>query len=231
LPRGKPFGSRDLAALGVYPELAYRYVRLGWIQRLGRGTFQFAGDVLDRGKCLLYLSRLIPGFHVGGKTALAWHGYRHNVPQREQVELWGPHNTRLPKWFTERFPSRYTVMVLFRSTLKPLFGMEPLPEDPTGPAVSVPERALLEMLSQVGVHQELDEARHIMESTQSLRPETLHTLLRACTQIKAVRLCVAWGEELKLPWAEIMRTTMGHRMGKSRWSTRLKNGRTLILNP
>jgi len=231
LPRGRPFDSRELASLGIYPELAYRYVNSGWLERLTRGTFMFAGDELRRDDCLVFLGQQTPQFHVGGKTALAWQGLRHNIPNRETLCLWGPRNGRLPDWFTQRFPARYTGRVLFDSKLSPDFGLQPLPETPKGVAVSVPERALLEMLSEVGIQQEVEEARHIMEAARSLRLDTLQTLLRACAQVKALRLCVSWAKELSLPWADAAREAVSDRIGKSRWMTRLKDGSILILKP
>ncbi len=231
LPRGRPFGSRELTRLGISHELAYRYLNSGWIERVAHGLFQFAGDQLRQDECLAFLGRLTPQFHVGGKTALAWQGFRHNIASKEILHLWGPRNTQLPDWFTERFPAQYTVKVLFDPKLIADFGLQPLPENPQGVVVSVPERALLEMLSEVGVLQEVEEARHIMESVRSLRKETLQPLLRACKQVKALRLCLSWAHELQLPWAEAARQAASHRIGNSRWVTRLKNGRTLILKP
>ena len=89
--------------------------------------------------------------HVGGKTALAWRGFGHNVPAREPLWLWGERNFRLPDWFTERFPARYTTRTPFAPSLPVGTGLEPLPDQPEGVRVSVPERALLEMLSEVGI--------------------------------------------------------------------------------
>ena len=80
-------------------------------------------------------------------------------------------------------------------------GLQPLPEAPDGVLVSVPERALLEMLSEVGVHQGIEEARNIMEGARSLRPEVLASLVKNCRRVKVVRLCASWAEELNLSWA------------------------------
>jgi len=46
------------------------------------------------------------------------------------------------------------------------------------PLVPVPELGLLEMLSDVGVRQGVEEARNIMEGVRSLRPKVLATLLK-----------------------------------------------------
>ena len=110
-------------------------------------------------------------FHVGGKTALAWRGIRHNLPAREPLSLWGEGRAVLPPWFTDRFPSRYTKRNLFSPRLPKGFGLQPLPETPDGVLVSVPERALLEMLSEVGVYQGIEEAHNLMEGVRSLRTD------------------------------------------------------------
>lgn len=229
--RGKPFDTKDLADLGIYPELAYRYVKSGWLERLGRGVFMFAGDQLQLEPCLQFLGRRTPGLHVGGKTALARVGLRHNLAFKETLCLWGPKQTRLPPWFAERFPSRYTTRDLFGAALANGFALNPLPESPGGVLVSDPERGLLEMLSDVGVHQGIEEARNIMEMASSLRMEVLRPLLDSCRQIKAIRLCVSWSKELGLPWANEVAESATARIGNSRWVGKTKDGRTLILKP
>jgi hypothetical protein len=167
VPRGTPFDSRQLRKLGVSSALAHHYLKSDWLARLGRGVFMFPKDILRRKDSLKFLSRHVPGFHVGGKTALAWRGIRHNLPAREPISLWGDGKFTLPPWFTGRFPARYTARKLFSTKLPRDFGLHPLPETPDGVPVSEPERALLEMLSEVGVHQGIEEARNIMEGIRS----------------------------------------------------------------
>lgn len=220
-----------LRDLGISPALASHYVRTGWLTRLGRGMFMFPNDELAVTPTLAVLARHVPGLHVGGKTALAWRGIRHNVATREKLILWGQDSRPLPAWLTQRFPSRYVARKLFDGDLATDFGVQPLPEAPHGPLVSVPERALLEMLSDVGTpHQGLEEARNIMEGVRTPRLDVLGTLLKHCTRIKVVRLCVQWAEELSLEWAAEARRLAGPR-GRGRWLTRLPDGSTLVLKP
>ena len=223
--------SAELAKFGVSSDLAYFYAKSGWLERLARGTYMLAGDELGRDECLRFLADRMPGFHVGGKTALAWQGILHNVPAKEKLMLWGPKNARLPEWFSKLFPCRFTVRELFSAKLPHNFGLQPLPESPDGPPVAVPERALLEMLSEVGVHQEIEEARLIMEAVRWLRADVLGPLLTACKQQKALRLCIGWAEELSLPWAAEARKVAQEQIGPGRWVGRVKGGRTLILKP
>lgn len=230
VPRGAPVDTARLAALGVSPALAHHYLKSGWLNRLGRGVFRFPNDELREADCLRFLARHVQGFHVGGKTALAWRGFGHNVPAREPLWLWGQRNVRLPDWFTQRFPARYTTRTPFASGLPADTGLEPLPEQPNGVPVSVPERALLEMLGEVGIHEGVEEARNIMEGVRSLRPEILSLLLRHCHRVKAARLCVQWAEELQLPWAASARRAAAKHMTGSRWSARLRSGTRLSLS-
>ena len=164
-------------------------------------------------------------------TALAWRGVRHNLPVREPLSLWGEGKASLPEWFQKLFPSRYTARNPFSSKLPNNFGLQPLPETPDGVLVSVPERALLEMLSEVGVHQGIEEARNIMEGARSLRPEVLTMLLKNCRRVKVVRLCVSWAEELNLPWATAAKKAARKPLGRARWTNRLKDGTLLVLKP
>ncbi len=172
----------------------------------------------------------MPGLHVGGKTALAWRGVRHNAGPRERLVLWGEKAGRLPPWFTERFPARYVSRSLFTGTLPKDFGLQPLPEEPDGPLVSVPERALLELLAEVGTEQSLEEARNLVEGVRSVRLDVLGVLLQHCLRVKVVRLCLNLADELNLPWATEARSLAGPR-GRGRWVGRMPDGTTLILKP
>ncbi len=229
LPRGAPLDTATLAGLGISAALAHEYVKSGWLEKLGRGVFMFAGDELKLNETLAFLEPRIPGLHVAAKTALAWHGFRHNVAIKETTILWGDDRSILPEWLQDRFPARYSSPRLFDDHLPADTGIAPMPELPNGPRVSSPERALLEMLNEVGVYQEVAEARSIMEGLRQLRSRQLKLLLAHCRMVKAVRLCVVWARELDLPWAGLAREAASGRMGSGRWITRLKNGETLIL--
>lgn len=231
LPRGAPLDTAALTGLGISAALAHEYVKAGWLAKLGRGVFMFAGDELKLDATLMFMEPKIRGFHVAAKTALAWHGFRHNVAVKETTILWGDQRLILPSWFQDRFPARYSSSRLFDDDLPADTGIAPTPEFPNGPRVSSPERALLEMLSEVGVHQELEEAHAIMENVRQLRSRQLRLLLSHCRMVKAVRLCVAWSREFDLPWAGHAREAASGRMGSGRWITRIKNGKTLILKP
>jgi hypothetical protein len=199
---GRPLTSEDLAALGISADLAVHYVRAGWLTRLTRGVFCRPNDTLALHPSLLLLQRRLEGLHVGGKSALDWYGLRQYVSQQPLLQLYGWAAGRLPEWFTERFPSEYHRKRLFDERPDALLHVGPFEKRDGAPQVSTPERALLELLSDVGVRQPLQEARELVESAYNLRADVLRELLQRCTSVKTVRLCLQLGREGSLPWAD-----------------------------
>ncbi len=187
------------------------------------------GDTLTRDGCLAYLGQRVSGFHVGGKTALAWRGIRQNVSFQEVLALWGDQPKRLPPWFTQRFESRYQETQLFDAKLRPGFGLQPLPNGHPEVLVSVPERALLELLSDVGKTQSLEETQQIIEGLHTLREKTLDELLTHSTRIKVVRLAAILARELELPWAALAKRHSQRLGGGKRWIAVARTGERLDL--
>jgi hypothetical protein len=193
--------SVDLAALDISADLAVHYVRAGWLTRLTRGVFCRPSDTLALHPSLVLLQRRFEGLHVGGKSALDWYGQRQYVAQQPVLQLYGWAAGHLPDWFTERFAAEYHRKRLFDEQPSALLHVGPFEKRDGAPQVSAPERALLELLSDVGVRQTLQEARELVEGAYSLRADVLRELLQRCTSVKTVRLCLQLGREASLPWA------------------------------
>jgi hypothetical protein len=219
---GTPLTSAHLADLGISSNLAGQYAKAGWLTRLGHGVYARANDVLDVHRALAVVQQAIAGLHVGGKTALDWHDVRHYVVQRPTLHLYGWEAARLPAWFTERFPADYRRKRLFRE--EPQAMLHVLRYESGESLVSSPERALLEMLSEVGLRQPLQEAREIAEGTRLLRSKVLRQLLEQCTSVKTVRLCLQLGRELELPWAKKLDANTLRAGSKSPWVARSREG-------
>jgi hypothetical protein len=219
---GTPITSASLAALGISSNLAGQYAKAGWLTRLGQGVYARANDVLDLYRCLAVLQNSVDGLHVGGKTALDWHGLRQYVSLKPTLQLYGWESAGLPAWFTGRFPAEYRRKRLFREAPGQLLHVQPHADSDA--LVSSPERALLEMLSEVGLRQPLQEAREIAGSTHHLRSRVLSQLLEHCTSIKTVRLCLHMGRELQLPWAKKLNAETLPAGSKSPWVSQSRDG-------
>jgi hypothetical protein len=229
LPRSEPLDVAFLKEKGLSPSHASHLAKAGWLTHLGRGIYMLPGDTLSRDGCLAYLMRRNPGLHVGAKTALAWRGIKHNLAFRETIALWGDGPMRLPAWLLSRFKCSYQTTRLFDAGMPSGLGLQPLPGGHPSLLVSVPERAMLELLSDVGKTESLQDARQLVESARSLRTPVLETLLTHTTRTKVVRLARALSEELDLPWAAIAKKSSETKGGGSRWIAVSKDGERLDL--
>lgn len=206
------------------------YVRAGWLSRLARGIYCCPGEELTLHPSLSVLELTYRGLHVGGKTALDWQGVRHYVTQQPVSHLYGLHAARLPDWFTSRFPAEYHRKRLFDEPEDPMIHVSRLNGNAEMPSVSEPERAWLELLSEVGVRQPLGEARKLAESTHVMRVRVLRELLTRCTSVKTVRLCLQLGRETQAPWAAKLDASTLPTGSDKPWVSRTRDG-LLVLPP
>lgn len=232
LPRGAPFGLAALERLGVSAKLAAYYAQSGWLERLGQGVYAFPGDELDAHGAIKLLQERVTGLHVAGRSALALQAVRHNLAAREQLVLWGDDRYALPTWFTSRFSARYVSARLFDWPDEALAeqSLTTPPGLSEGLRVSVPERAVLEMLYEVGTHQSLEEAHNLFDGLRNLRKDMLVRLLTCCTSVKGVRLFLTWARETKVVDVDALVQLHALPVGSDkRWMSRLKDGTLLVL--
>lgn len=230
IPPGVPLAATDLRALGISADLAVHYVRTGWLTRLARGVYWRPSYPLALEPSLTLLRRSLEGLHVGGKSALRWTGMRDYFAERPLLHLYGWQASRLPHWFTSRFPAEYHRKRLFEERPATPRDVAPLEVLSAVPLVSVPERALLELLSEVGKRQSLQEARELVKSARELRADVLRDLLKNCTSVKTVRLCLQLGRDSFLPWAAKLDPTQLPTGSDRPWVSRLPEG-LLVLRP
>ncbi|MGK8436785.1 type IV toxin-antitoxin system AbiEi family antitoxin domain-containing protein [Ectopseudomonas hydrolytica] len=233
LPRGTPFDLAVLSQFGVSPQLAAHYADAGWLVRLAQGVYAFPNDDFEVYGALKLLQQRVPGLHVGGKSALALQGVRHNLG-RDTLVLWGDNRFALPTWFTSRFPARYAYARLFDWPDTPLASstLTTPPGLPNHLRVSAPERAVLELLYEVGVKQSLEEARNVFDGLRSPRKDVLGQLLSCCTSVKTVRLFLTWARETSLVDVDALLEQYPVRTGSAtRWMSQLDDGSLLSLKP
>lgn len=234
MPRGMPFDLAMLAKHGISAGLAAKHVRSGWLVRLEQGIYAFPGDVLIDYGAIKFLQTRIPGLHLAGKTALAMQGVNHNLSIRENLVLWGDTRYALPEWFVSQFPARYVSAILF-DWIDPSLAAKSLTTPPgasDGLQVSVPERAILELLYEVSTKVSVEEARNIFDGMRNLRTDVLGNLLACCTSVKAVRLFLAWSRETNMIDTDSLLINYVIPVGsKGRWMKQMKDGTLLTLKP
>lgn len=217
LPVDAPVDLAWLNAHQVQSNYAARLARSGYLRKLGAGVYCAPAAKLQRDACLVWLMERVPGLHVASKTALAWRGIRHNIATREMLVLWGEQQFKVPAWFSEMFPVRHHTTHIFDAQLEPLYALTSAPGKPTEIIVSSPERAILEMLSEVGTHVSLEEARNITENARNLRRDVLEHLFSHLTRVKVIRLAESLAREQNLPWLDLTQTHLARMDIKGRW--------------
>ncbi len=153
-------------------------------------------------------------FVVGGLTALELKGFSHYIPvsKKETIHLYG--NDKLPVWLNElsenisfvrhtrneifsgmgkNASDVYTSHILWKDDLEEL-------------KISCPERACLEMLSEVPGKISLEHADQLIQGMTSLSPRTLQKLLEACTSVKVKRLFLWFGSRHNYTWFSKLNT-------------------------
>lgn len=230
-PRGQPIDTMMLEALGVTPTEASRLAGQGWLERLGRGAYLLTGDQLTADGLAAFLCRRTPGLHLGGKTALDRQGIRHNVAMRDRLMLWAPVPVEIPQWATDRFIVKCQSTALFDADMPYQRHLRPLPGGHPEVLSSCRERALLELASDVGRGQSLEEVRNLFVGLRNIRPVVLAELLGHCPRIKVVRLVRDLALQEGYAWASIAQERAEAISKGKRWSMVGRDGERLTLKP
>ena len=229
-PRGQPLDTEMLGDMGVSPALTTYMVKSGWLQRLSKGAYLLAGDSPSRDGIIAYLSRRVPGLHVGGKTALDWQGVRHNLSFRGKVVLWARRPYEIPTWVEGYMRYSFQTSNIFDDGLPYETGLKSLPNGNPHVLVSVPERALLELASDIGKGQSIEEAKNLMASLRNIRPSVLEQFMTHCKRVKVLRLVRDLGRSSEYPWGTDLQRYVDRLGAGKRWSNVNKNGERLTLN-
>ena len=194
-----------LEGQGVYRQLADTYVKSGWLERVGRGAFKWAGEEKVDWTGALYAlqTQLKLSVHAAGKTALQMQGYAHYlaVGAKPAAVLFGKAGEKLPAWF-ERYSwetkIRYTAAYLFHD--KKTLGLTDFNASDYSIKIAAPERAMFEVCYDVPDKESFEEAGHLMEGLTTLRPNLVQSLLEDCNSVKTKRLFMYFAEEYGHAW-------------------------------
>jgi hypothetical protein len=236
LPEGFLADSAWLQAQGLSRSSIRDYADRGWLERIGPRVYrrpgQTANNQLRWEVVVLSLQQIMRNpLHVGGRTALELSGYAHylEVSATPTIYLYGQ---SMPTWL-DKLPS--SAQFEMRSTR--LFdgssiGVEmrrfdlrsgetvSLVEDAAAKSpwewsltMSIPERAILEMMDELPQHESFHQVDVIMEGLANLRPKLLEKLLRECRSVKVKRLFLWYADRHVHSWRkhlDISSVDLGH---------------------
>ncbi len=143
--------------------------------------------------------------HAGGKTALALHGYAHFLPlgSGAPVTLFGFSDVKLPAWFL-----KYDWGVSIRYFTTKLFfqdralGLTTKDRSTYTITLESKERAILEVLYLIPQAESFEEAKLLMESLTTLRPDLVQSFLKVCNSVKVKRLFMLLAERCAHAWLD-----------------------------
>tara|TARA_R110002110_G_scaffold415807_1_gene656422 strand:- start:37620 stop:38399 length:780 start_codon:yes stop_codon:yes gene_type:complete len=192
--------SNWLLEKGISPQLAKRYVESGWIKAIGHGAFKkLDDDVLWQGGVYALQTQLHLPIHVGGLSALSFHGVAHYMRLgREKLYLFSSPDKHLPKWFSD-YDWEQPIVVVKTAFLPAEIGIKPYQYQSIQINHATVERAVLELLYLTPKQIDILECYQIIEGLHNLRPSLLQTLLEECTSVKVKRLFLFMADKAQLP--------------------------------
>ncbi len=198
-PSGGVATSVWLHSQGVSDNLAKYYVSSGWLESVGHGAYQRAGDKISWYGALASL-QVQTGMmaHIGGPTALELKGRAHYVRKNAGVFLFSQPKVQLPKWYRD-YGWDTKLHLASTAFLEADLGITTFEYQGVELQIASPERAVLECLYLSPKHIDLVESYQLLSSLHDLRPDILQSLLEACTSIKVKRLFLCLAEKAKLP--------------------------------
>ncbi len=225
LPEGLVVDASWMERHGYSTSLRSQYVSAGWLVQPVRSTYKRPIGKLDWQRTVVSLQKLMGhNLVVGGRTALDLQGFSHYLSASgpKFVHLYGKKPApgwlvKLPLQESFRFHKSH---VLFKTladeqglqggTLRQLQGPAEWPL-----TVSTPERAVLELLNELPLHESFHQVDMLVEGLRTLSPKRLQTLLVDCRSIKVKRLFFWFAERHQHTWLkQINRATINLGVGK-----------------
>lgn len=200
-----PISSETLDSVGITSGLRSKYVKKGLLLSLQKGVYMLPNSNIKWQNAVEFLQRQHPSIHIGGRSALALNGVVHNIPADAKIHLWGNGTVKtIPNWFGGIAPFVYTTKSPFDSEYAFAVGMS----GDLGIRVSEPERALFEILDNVGILYTVEESKNLFDLIISPRKKVLENLISNCKRIKVLRLLAHWGRELNVSYSDFLTDTV-----------------------
>lgn len=201
-PKGAVITFSRLKEKGYSRQLIDKYKSSRWLEVVNAGAYKRYQDTIDWFGGLYGLQHSGLHIHAGAKSALELQGFAHYLaPKMPRVFLFGPPQTRLPKWFSDyqwKQDLTFTSTNLLDKSLNKGFTEHSHKEFSV--RISAPELAALEMMYHIPDKQGFGEAFRILENLTTLRPELVQELLVSCNSYKVKRLFMYMAEKANHAW-------------------------------
>ena len=229
LPEGMVVSAAWLKERGYSSALCSKYVANGWLKQPTRGIYTRPGATPKWQHLVISLQSLMhQPVTVGGLTALELQGYGHYVRIGNEQRVFLYTEARLAKWvhdfdpqvrFEHRNANRLFRKPFIADAVNDLAELDALAV-PVGVSknvagglarqswgerewsmlISTPERATLEFLDELPVHQTFQHAADLFTGLSNLSPRRLQMLLEQCNSVKVKRLFMWFADRYQHAW-------------------------------
>lgn len=187
-----------LDQVGIYPQLRYKYVRSGWLEKLGRGVFKANGASIKWQDALRALQQQLKlQVYAGAKSTFQLLGRSHYLG-RVRIYVFHPKEEHIPLWFKKLDCLKKKDLVLYAGS--PFKDWSLGIEEYECMEISSLERAAFEQFYLVGTKESFDESYKLLEGLTALRPKLIQALLEDCSSVKTKRLFLYVAEHLGYAW-------------------------------
>lgn len=187
-----------LSQNGYTPQLMQKYLKSGWVERLGDGAYKKSNeDATWQGA--IWALQQEKDVYISGKTALELQGYEHflNLGRRKVYLTYAP-PANIPKWLTNHdFMADF--IIKRAKKIEPAY-LNDISADGLSLKGLCVELAILEICENIPQNYTYETAYYFFESLTSLRPTVIQSLLEKSTSIKAKRLFLHFAARCRHPW-------------------------------
>ncbi|TFY88175.1 hypothetical protein DYL59_16575 [Pseudomonas kairouanensis] len=192
---------------GIGPNLVQKYLRSGWVERVGHGAWKRKGDDIDWQSGVFALQQgTCVDIWPGGATALSLAGYSHYLAFGKQtVDLFATPGAVLPGWFRKYLwpvDVNFHPGGLFNEVEDVALQVFPVPYSRFELKISTPERAVLELIHQSADEMLFSGVVDMLGGLGSLSPRRLQRLLEACNSIRVKRVFLLLARNAGHAWYE-----------------------------
>lgn len=215
-PPGAIITMASLRSQGFSDQLIQKYCFSGWLKRIETGAFIRPHERATwQGAVYAIQHDLKKNIHIGGLTALTFHGLVHYLSAKldDNIYLYNTTSkrTKLAHWF--QYFSKKSVFTYIQSYLfNKEYGLKTKDLEGLNIIISEPERAILEVLYLVPEAISIEHAANLVENLQTIRPDLMQELLENCRHILVKRLFLCLADLSQLPvfkYLQVDKITLG----------------------
>lgn len=197
--------------LGYTKQLFYKYVKSGWLEKLGHGVYKKSNEILYPMRIIWALQNHLQKkqVYISLYSALSDAGIVHNLRYKERLYI-SMHNP----CFKDRWVLNYQDIKWYKINLFTNAELH-IVENDKGVRSAAPERALIELVSLLPKKADFEEICNLLTIATTLRAKVIQELLENCTDFKTKRLFLFIAKKIDAPW--LNRLSIGNiDLGKGR---------------